>query len=154
MIEVPHVVDLAAQATAVIHMVVPAAEIREVMGPGLSEVLAAVAGQGLPHAGAWFTHHFRPPTDVFDFEVGIPVVGAIAPTGRVRPAHLPAARVARTAYVGGYEGLAEAWAAFEEWMRANGHHPATELWEHYAVGPESGLAPTAWRTQLVRPLQS
>ncbi len=59
MIEVPHVVDVSAQATAVIHMVVPAAEIRQVMGPGISEVVAAVAAQGLPHAGAWFTHHFR-----------------------------------------------------------------------------------------------
>ena len=96
MIEVPHVVDVSAQATAVIHMVVPAAEIRQVMGPGISEVVAAVAAQGLPHAGAWFTHHFRPPAEVFDFEVGIPVVGTIAPTGRVRPARLPAARVART----------------------------------------------------------
>ena len=152
MIEVPHVVDVSAQATAVIHMVVPAAEIRQVMGPGLSEVLAAVAAQGLQTAGAWFTHHFRPPAEVFDFEVGIPVVGTIAPTGRVRPARLPAARVARTVYVGGYEGLAEAWGAFEEWIRANGHQPATELWEHYAVGPESGKPAEAWRTDLVRPL--
>lgn len=154
MIEVPQVTDVAAQATAVIHMVVPAAEIRQVMGPGISEVLAAVAAQGLPHAGAWFTRHFRPPADVFDFEVGVPVVGGIAPTGRVRPGHLPAARVARTVHVGDYDGLAAAWAAFEEWIRANGHRPATGLWEHYSVGPESGLVPASWRTELVRPLQS
>jgi effector-binding domain-containing protein len=152
MIEVPHLADIPAQSTAVIHLVVPASEIRQVMGPGITEVLAAVAAQGLPKAGAWFTHHFRPPTDVFDFEVGIPVVGTIAPTGRVRPAQLPAARVARTAYVGGYEGLGDAWAAFEKWIRADGHDPASELWEHYAVGPESGKPAEAWRTELVRPL--
>ena len=152
MIEPPRVAEIPAQATAVIHLTVPAAEIREVMGPGISEVLAAVAAQGLRTAGAWFTHHFRHPTDVFDFEVGIPVVGTIAAIGRVRPGRLPAARVARTVHVGDYEGLVDAWGELEAWIAANGHEPAAELWEHYALGPESGQAPEAWRTELVRPL--
>ena len=152
MIEPPRVVEIPAQLTAVIHLVVPAAEIRQVMGPGLSEVLAAVAAQGLPAAGAWFTHHLRRPAETFDFEVGIPVTGTIVPTGRVRPALLPAARAACTTYVGGYEGLADAWSAFEAWILARGHQPATELWEHYALGPESGQPAEAWRTELVQPL--
>lgn len=146
MIEPPRIVEIPAQATAVIHLVVPAAEIRQVMGPGISEVLAAVAAQGLPAAGAWFTHHFRRPAATFDFEVGIPVAGTIRPTGRVRPAHLPAVRAARTTYLGDYDGLAGAWAAFATWIVEQGHEPATEMWEHYALGPESGQPADAWRT--------
>ena len=130
----------------------PAAQIREVMGPGISEVLAAVAAQGLPATGAWFTHHFHRPAETFDFEVGVPVAGKIAPVGRVRPGRLPAARVARTVHVGGYEELGSAWGDFEAWIAANGHQPAVEMWEHYTLGPESGEAPQAWRTELVRPL--
>lgn len=152
MIEPPRVVEIPARTTAVIHITVPAAEIRQVMGPGISEVLAAVAAQGLDATGAWFTHHFRRPTETFDFEVGVPVAGTIEPTGRVRPGRLPAARVARTMYVGGYEGLAEGWGELEAWIAASGHSPAAEMWEHYTVGPESGQAPGSWRTELVHPL--
>jgi effector-binding domain-containing protein len=152
MIEPPHVVEIPEQSTAVIHLVVPAARIREVMGPGISEVLAAVAAQGLQATGAWFTHHFRRPAETFDFEVGVPVAGEIAPVGRVRPGHLPAARVARTVHVGGYEDLGAAWGELATWITASGHRPAVELWEHYTLGPESGEAPQAWRTELVQPL--
>ncbi len=154
MIEPPHVVEIPERSAAVIHLTVPAAEIRQVMGPGISEVLAAVATQGLRATGAWFTHHFRRPAETFDFEVGVPVAGEVVPTGRVRPGRLPAARVARTVYVGGYEGLVTGWGELEAWIEANGHSPAAELWEHYTVGPESGEAPEAWRTELVRPLRS
>lgn len=152
MIEPPHVVEIPAQLTAVIPLTVPAAEIRQVMGPGISEVLATVAAQGLRVTGAWFTHHFRAPTDFFDFEVGIPVAGTVVPTGRARPGRLPAARVARAVYVGGYDGLAEGWGELQRWIEANGHEPAAEMWEHYSIGPESGQPPESWRTELVRPL--
>ena len=34
-----------------------------------------------------------------------------------------------------------------------GLKPATELWEIYAAGPESGSDPAAWRTELNRPIE-
>jgi effector-binding domain-containing protein len=60
--------------------------------------------------------------------------------------------VARTVYHGDYEGLPVAWAEFKEWIEANGHSCAVDLWERYLVGPESSDNPADWRTELNRPL--
>lgn len=152
MIEPPRIVEVETQRTAVIHLTVPSAEIQKVMGPGLSELMAAVAAQGVTPTGAWFTHHFRNPGDTFDFEIGVPVAASVSPAGRMRPGRLPAARVARTVYHGGYEGLGAGWGELEAWIAANGHSSAAELWEFYTAGPESGPDPASWRTELSRPL--
>ena len=152
MLEKPRIVEAAVQPTAVIHLTVPRAEIRNVMGPALREVLAAVAAQGATPTGPWFTYHLRNPAETFDFEVGVPVAVPIPATGRVRPGRLPAATVARTVYHGPYEGLAEAWGEFQAWIAAAGRTPASELWECYVAGPESNPDPASFRTELNRPL--
>ena len=152
MLETPKIVDTAEMLTACISLVVPRAEIQSVMGPTIREVYAALGAQGIPPAGPWFTHHRRRPSDTFDFDVCVPVATPISPAGRVKPGTLPAARVARTVYTGPYEGLGPAWGEFCAWMEANGHTPREDLWECYLVGPESTADPSAWRTELNRPL--
>ena len=152
MIDPPYIMATRAQHTAVIHLTVPRAEIQNVMGPGISEVLAAVAAQGLKPAGAWFTHHFKMDPETFDFEVGVPVATPVKTVGRVTPGQRPVLKVARTIYHGGYEGLGAAWGAFMRWIAAEGHRPAADLWECYVAGPESGDDPSTWRTELNKPL--
>ena len=61
-------------------------------------------------------------------------------------------KVAQTVYHGDYEGLPAAWSEFDAWIKAQGHSPAPDLWECYAVGPESSPDPATWRTELSRPL--
>ena len=73
------------------------------MGPGLREVMATLAAQGLTPAGPWFTHHRHRPSETFDFEVCVPVATEVSASGRVTPGRLPAARVARAVYRGPYE---------------------------------------------------
>lgn len=133
---------------------VPRDKIQTVMGPGLQDVRAAVAAQGVSPTGPWFTHHLRMDPDIFDFEIGVPVAGPITPSGRVQPGQLPAAKVARTVYRGPYEGLGEAWAEFDAWIESQGHTPAPDLWEIYVSGPETSPDPATWRTELNRPLIS
>lgn len=152
MLETPNIVETADQPTAVLHLTVPAREIRNVMGPGLNEVRAAVAAQGIAVAGPWFTHHFQRPSDVFDFEICVPVAATITASGRVQPSQWPAMKVARAVYQGPYEGLGAAWGEFDAWIAANGHSPRPDLWERYVVGPESGPDSAAYRTELNRPL--
>jgi effector-binding domain-containing protein len=122
------------------------------MGPGISEVMAAVAAQGIAPTGPWFTHHLRMDPAIFDFEICVPVSTPVAPVGRVKPGQLPAARVARTIYRGPYEGLGAAWGEFDAWIASQGLTPGPDLWEVYAVGPESSPDPADWRTELNRPL--
>jgi hypothetical protein len=47
MLETPKIVKTNAQLTAYIHLTVPREEIQSVVGPGISEVMAAVAAQSI-----------------------------------------------------------------------------------------------------------
>ncbi len=152
MIETPQITETAAQSAAVIRLTIPRAEIQHVMGPAIGEVMAAVAAQGINPAGPVFSHHLKMDPETFDFEVGVPVTGAVASAGRMKPSQLPGAKVARTVYHGGYEGLGPAWGEFKSWLAANGHKTAPNLWERYVTGPESNPDPTTFRTELNWPL--
>lgn len=152
MLEHPTIVETTALPAAIIHITVPRDAIRDAMGPGFQELMTTIAAQGITPSGPWFTHHLRMDPEVFDFELGVPVTARVAPAGRVVPGQLPAARVARTVYVGSYEGLGDAWAEFDTWMQGAGHTPTADLWEQYLVGPETSPDPSSWRTELNRPL--
>ncbi len=152
MLDAPQIVQTAPQLTATIHLTVPRTDIQKVMGPGIRDLNAAVAAQGIAVTGPWFTHHFRRPAETFDFEICLPVASAVAPADRMKPGQLPAAKVARTIYQGGYEGLGSAWAELQAWITANGHTPNKDLWECYLAGPESSTDPSTWRTELNQPL--
>jgi len=114
------------------------------MGPGIGELMATVAAQGIAPAGPWFTHHLRMDPNTFDFEIGVPVTApvAAAAAGRVKPGQLPATTVARTVFQGAYEGLGAAWGEFDAWIVANGHRPGPELWEWSAMSRARSPAPT------------
>jgi len=152
MIDTPQITQTTAQLAAVIHLTIPRSEIRSAMGPGLTEVMAAVKAQGIGPAGPWFTHHLKMNPATFDFEICVPVTAPVAPVGRVKPGILPAVTVARTSYHGDYEGLGEAWGEFKAWIAANGHSAGPDLYECYPVGPESSPNPADWCTELSQPL--
>ncbi len=153
MIEQPQVTRSQAQRTAIVRLTVPRSEIRNVMMPGLQEIHRVLDEQGVAQAGPWCTHHLRMDPEVFDFEICVPVAGTVRAKGRVQPGELPERTVARTVYHGDYEGLGSAWGELEQWVRESGHRPAQDLWEEYAVGPESSANPDDWRTQLNQPLE-
>lgn len=152
MIETPQIVQTEEQLIASIHVTVPRAQIREVMGPGIAELMMTVAGQGVATTGPWLTHHLKMSPETFDFEICVPVAKPVTESGRVKPGKWPAMRVARTVYHGTYEGLGPAWGEFEKWIKENGHQSAQDLWEVYSIGPEKSPDPAAWRTELSRPL--
>lgn len=153
MLDAPEITQTEAQPTATIRLTIPRDQIGMVMGPAMEEVKATVAAQGLVPAGPMFSHHFRMDPEIFDFEVGLPVQTAIAPAGRVQASELPARRVARTTYHGGYEGLGSAWSEFNQRIAAEGLTPDDELWECYATGLDSDLDPSTFRTVLNRSLR-
>jgi effector-binding domain-containing protein len=152
MIETPQITQTTPRLAAVIHLTIPRSEIRSAMGPGITEVIAAVKAQGIGPAGPWFTHHLKMNPATFDFEICVPVTAPVIPAGRVKPGMFPAVTVARTIYHGDYERLGEAWGEFKAWIAANGHVAAPDLYECYLVGPESSPNPADWRTELSQPL--
>lgn len=152
MIDAPEIIQTTTQATAIIPLRIPKDQIQHVMGPGIGELMGTLAAQGIAPAGPWFTHHRSMSPDFWDFEISVPVATPVTAAGRVQPGQWPAMRVARTVYRGGFEGLGEAWGEFDDWIVAQGHRPADDLWECYVAGPESSPDPAQWRTQLNRPL--
>ncbi len=152
MIDTPQITQTCALLTASVHLTVPREEMPKVMGQGLSEVKAAIAAQGIAAAGPWFTHHLRMNPGIFDFEICVPVTAPIDPAGRVEPGRWPVTTVARTVFRGDYAGLGAAWGEFDAWIARKGFAARPDLWECYLVGPESSPDPSAWRTELNRPL--
>lgn len=152
MLDAPRILEIPAQPCAVIPFTIPRAEMQAVMGPGLRELWAALAAQGLTPTGPWLTHHLRMVPDIWDFEIGLPVPTPVTAAGRVKPSMRPACTVARTVYQGSFAGLGAAWGELMAWITAQGHPPAEDLWECYLAGPEASPDPATWRTELTRPL--
>jgi effector-binding domain-containing protein len=119
------------------------------VGSGLEPALAV---HGIKPNGSAFAHHLQMTPERFDFELGFLVSTPVKAAGRVKLGALRAAKVARTVYHGGYEDLPDAWGEFMGWIEANGHTPATDLWEWYVVGPHLSPNPADWRTELNRPV--
>jgi hypothetical protein len=122
------------------------------MGPGLAELKAAVAAQNVAITGPWFTHHFRNPGEVFDFEICLPVATSSAPVGRVKPGHGPPSRSPKPPIMAALKVSATPWGEFIGYIKAAGHNTADGLYESYAVGPEVSPDPSAWRTVLSKEL--
>ena len=51
MLDTPQIAQTTNQLTAVIRLTIPREEIRNVMGPGIAELMAAVAAQGIAPPG-------------------------------------------------------------------------------------------------------
>ena len=152
MIDTPTLVEVPAQPLAVIHLVVTQAEMMKSFGPAVGEVLAALKAQGVAPVGPVVAHHHRNPSDTFDFDVGFPVAAPIQASGRVVPAQRAAQTFARCVHTGGYEELDQAWRAFHAWLDAEKIATASELWETYLAGPETGPDGSKYRTELARPV--
>jgi uncharacterized protein YndB with AHSA1/START domain/effector-binding domain-containing protein len=153
LIESPAIAETGPLLAAAIHVTVPRSEIQSVMGPGITEVMAAVTTQGIGPTGPWFTHHLKVDRATFDFEICVPVSRPVSAVGRVMPREIPSMKVARTIYRGPYEKLGSAWGEFNDWIKANGHRTGSDFFECYAVGPESGPNSAEWTTELRRPLE-
>ena len=154
MLDSPQIIQTTAHEAAIIRLTIPRSEMMKAFGPAVQELMSTLADQGVKPIGAVFAHHLKMPPDMFDFELGVEVSTPVKPAGRVKPGQLPAAKVARTVYRGPYQGLPSAWGEFVQWMKANGHEQAEDLWEVYLVGPQSSPDPANWRTELNRPLKN
>ncbi len=152
MLSTPQILTVPAQPAAVIHLTIPCAEMMTAFGPAVGELMATLAAQGVEPVGAVFAHHFRMPTDSFDFELGVKVTAPVAAAGRVKPGELPAGQVARATYTGPYDGLGGAWGELIGWVEAGNHKQAADFWELYSVGPQSTPDAAQWQTELTRPL--
>ena len=148
MISTPEVITTKELLTASIPLVIPGRDMPKYMDPAIQEIISVLTAQGMGPTGPMFSYHKRRPSETFDFEIGFPVAKAIKEEGRVVNSLLPAVKVVRSVYQGPYEGLAQAWPALQNWVRANGHGETGKFWESYLNNPDEVKDPKDYRTEL------
>jgi effector-binding domain-containing protein len=144
----PELAEVAETTTAVVHGVVPMAEIADFFDRAFGTLATVLAEQAISPTGAAFARYAGPPGESADLEVGFPVDGPVAPSGEVRPGSLPAGRVARTIHAGSYEALGASWGELAGWIHQQGLTPGADLWEIYVTEPTPDMDPTELRTEL------
>lgn len=97
--------------------------------------------------------YYRIEDGEFDMAVALPVASAAEAEGEIAATALPAGAAVTAEYVGPYEGLGEAWADLRHSIADAGQQTRAEGWEEYLVGPESGLDPREFETNLVQPVE-
>ena len=152
MIDTPKQVQTKELQTAVIPFKIKREEMMTVFGPAVEELLKVLKGQGITPASSVFCRHHKMEPGTFDFEMGFVVEGMVKPSGRVVLSRLPATKVMRTVYRGGYEGLPGAWGEFDAWMKKEGVQQGAEVWELYDKGPQTTPDASQWETVLSKPV--
>ena len=154
----PAVVELAAQSYAAISVSVPMNALASV-GERIPEVYAWLDAQRVAPAGAPFFKY-----DVIDMDgllqltVGVPVSGAIAGQGDIRPGVFPAGRYVTVTHVGhpdelyGVTGALLSWAegeglTFDMTRAPDGEH-WTSRYESYETDPRDEPDMAKWETVL------
>lgn len=148
MITPPKLTTSTEQATASIHLVIPAMEMGRYMDPAIDEIIKVITKQGVSITGPMFSYHHRRPSDTFEFEIGFPVSKAVEEEGRVKNSSLPAVKVARTVYQGPYEQLGKAWGELQSWVRERKLAESGRFYECYLNNPDEVKDPREYRTEL------
>jgi len=89
--------------------------------------------------------------DIMDMEVGFPIEGKGIEDGNVQTIVLPAVRAAVTMHIGPYDKLTDTYNLMTEWMKNNGHEPASFMWEEYLNSPQE-VPPDQLMTRLYWPI--
>ncbi len=129
---------------------VKVAEIPMVMGRMYGELLPHL-GKDVQCAGPPFALYHSWEGEIMDMEVGFPIVGKGIEAGKVHTIRLPAVRAAVATHIGPYERLTDTYNTMMEWMKANGHTPASYMWEEYLNSPQE-VPPDKLMTRLYWPI--
>jgi AraC family transcriptional regulator len=139
---------------------VPRAEIAATIGAELPKVFHHAQQRRIAIAGYPITRYLDMTMGHVTLEIGLRVgahEGAWTASeggGDVVAETLPGGPAAVTVHSGPYDGLPAAYAALEEWIAANGFHPAGAPWEAYLNDPGDYPNPQNWKTEVSWPLRA
>lgn len=159
MIEQPILIDSPEMPAAITPQTSSWESFPRVMSETINNLSAALKDAGLKPEGPLFVRYLEMSSEKLVFEVGFPIAGPVPQHAYFQAGSLPEARVIRTVYTGPYDGLFQAWQAFDEvyqapaFQREHGMKPRADFWECYLVGPHTESNPNAYQTELCRPLE-
>jgi effector-binding domain-containing protein len=152
--------ELEPQPVLSIRRTVELAQLTEAQGESLRELWSSMHRRGVTPGGPPFVRYHTFGESETDLEVGIPVVAASSGDGQVASGELPGGAAITTWHIGSHDGLGNAYARLEAWLKDHGRTGAGAAWEVYLwidpslePDPSTWPAPSEWRTQLVQPIK-
>ena len=150
---------LAPQPVLSIRGTIPTAKLGETMGERIPALLGYLERSGARATGPIFVRYHTFDHHETDFELGVPVVEAVAGEGQIAVGELPGGPAIATWHIGAHDKLGEAYARLHTWRNLQGREPDGPGWEVYywidprQQGATGGEDPATWRTQLVQPIK-
>lgn len=143
----PTLVDLTEQPIVEIRKTMAIAEIPDFYHQALPALGAYLGKHGITPAGPPLGISHGMPAETIDLSAAFPVSAPAEADGDVRPATLPAGRVATLTLTGSFDGLAAAYDTLLTWVNEEGLTPGELAWEQYLSDPGE-TDPEANVTQL------
>jgi effector-binding domain-containing protein len=158
--EAPVVEERDPQPVLSIRRTVELAHLTEAQGDSLRELWSSLDRRGVKPAGPPFVRYHTLGEKETDLEVGIPVVETSSSEGQVAAGELPGGAAVTTWHLGSHDGLGDAYARLDAWLKEHDREPDGAAWEVYTwidpglePDPSGWPAPSAWRTQLIQPIK-
>ena len=127
-------------------------ELTEFMGRAFGTAATEIGKQGAHPAGPPIAMYHSAPTEIVDVTAGCPVAQPVTPTPGVVIETLPGGPAIEAIHTGPYDTLTETYAELTVWVAEQKLNLAPEMWEEYAVGPDTEPDPAKWQTRIVFPL--
>ena len=140
------------QPYVAVRTTVPMAEIGQHMGQIFGQLFGWLGTNNVTPIGPPWARYLGVGPEEVEFEVGVPVAGPVEASGPVIAGVRPATTVAKTLYVGPYDGMEAAYTAVMEWLGQNGKLVTGAMWEVYETDPEHEPDPAKWRTWVYFPI--
>ena len=135
-------------------------QLGEAMGDRIGALSSYLEQSGAQPAGPPFVRYHAFDESNADFELGIPVVEAVAGEGRIEAGELAGGPAITTWHIGAHDKLGEAYARVEAALNEHGREPDGPPREVYhwidftKGGDDPGMPdPTTWRTELILPVK-
>jgi AraC family transcriptional regulator len=150
--------ELTMQSVLVVRRRVRRAEIAATIAAELPKLFHHAQQRGIAIAGYPITRYLETSVGLVTLETGMRVTAhggeltADEGGGHVLAETLPGGPAAVTIHSGPYDQLPAAYAALEEWIAANGFHPAGAPWEAYLNDPADHPNPQDWKTEVYWPV--
>jgi AraC family transcriptional regulator len=146
---------LSPQPVLVVRRSIKRSEIAATIGECLHKIFLAAQKAGVALAGPPFMRCLNVGPGLMTIEPGMRVSGTATNAAldeEVLWETLPGGEAATTLHMGKYEDLPEAYAAMEQWMKAEGSKMAGAPWEVYVTDPGDYPDPKDWKTEIFWPL--
>ncbi len=146
--------ELTPQPILVVRRRVPRAGIAATIAAEIPRVFLHAQQKAIAIAGFPITRYLDTSVGLVTLETGMRVTAEGRPwtpaegEGDVLADTLPGGPAAVTIHSGPYDLLQSAYAALEEWIAANGLHPAGAPWEAYLNDPADYPDPQDWKTEV------